>query len=230
MTGLRDPRELPAGVHLHHPHCRVHRQLHAPRALTDQLRSTHVVLLHFLLAQQDPRPSPRGSDRNRSWHRLRRRRHRPRHRHRSGGRQRHHRDGTPARVGGHRPNHDVPRHRVHRSARALRLRSRVHHLRLKPGQEERCAHRIDVRYAVARRRSWWSCSRRRACVRAGGREHEFEDHAGGGVPRAARRGQVGRRLPRGAEPARSRAERDHLGFARRSWCCSSRCGSGACRR
>ena len=33
---LRDPRQLPAGVHLHHPHRRVHRQLHASRALTNQ--------------------------------------------------------------------------------------------------------------------------------------------------------------------------------------------------
>ena len=31
---VRDPRELPAGVHLHNPGCRVHRQLHAPRALS----------------------------------------------------------------------------------------------------------------------------------------------------------------------------------------------------
>ena len=34
LTGFEILVELPAGVHLHDPHCRVHRQLHASRALS----------------------------------------------------------------------------------------------------------------------------------------------------------------------------------------------------
>ncbi len=33
---LRDPRQLPSGIHLHDPHRRVHRRCHASRALTEQ--------------------------------------------------------------------------------------------------------------------------------------------------------------------------------------------------
>src|SRR5262249_39119429 len=46
-------------------------------------------------------------------------------------------DGAPARVGRHRPNHDVPRYRIHRGARAVRVRARVHHLRLREGNTVR---------------------------------------------------------------------------------------------
>ena len=56
---LRDPRELPAGVHLHHPHCRVHRQLHAPRSLTTPTlknKETPVVMLHSSSPPRRPIP------------------------------------------------------------------------------------------------------------------------------------------------------------------------------
>src|SRR5262249_10258600 len=65
-----------------------------------------------------------------SRHRLRRRGDRPRHRHRPRGRQRHHRHGPSARVGRRRPHDHVPGHRLHRGTGAVRLRPRVHHLRL----------------------------------------------------------------------------------------------------
>ena len=50
------------------------------------------------------------------------------------------------------------------------------------------------------------------------------------MPRAARRGQDGRRLPGGAEPARCPRRTRSSGARSRSWCCSSPCGSGASRR
>ena len=107
-----------------------------------------MAVLH-LLAHKRPASCTTGLTADRSRHRLRRRRHRPRHRHRPRGRQRHHRDGAPARVGRHGPHHDVPRHRVHRGARALRLRPRVHHLGLKHGRSRT----VRTRISAARSRS-----------------------------------------------------------------------------
>ena len=49
MTGFEILVELPAGVHLHDPDRGVHRQLHAPRALTHNL------------AQEKNKENPRGS-------------------------------------------------------------------------------------------------------------------------------------------------------------------------
>ena len=214
---LRDPRELPAGVHLHDPHRRVHRQLHAPRALTTvSTRRTHVALLHLLLAQAAGRPD-QGSDRDRSRHRLRRRRHRPRHRHRPRGRQRHHRDGAPARVGRHRPNHDVPRHRVHRGARALRLRPRVHHLRLKPRQERTVRKRIRCTDRSRSASSVVAAGRSpRPRSRQDGDEPKFADEAAEEcVEKLARRAaSTVDDCQKAPIAAAAREQRDHLGLAR----------------
>src|SRR5581483_311790 len=124
---LRGARLVSAGLHLHDPHRRVHRRCHASRALR---------------SSSDPRPrSDAGhharSHGHRSRDRVRRGGHRPRHRHRARRRQRHHGDVAAAGVGGHGPHHHVPRHRVHRSARALRVRARLHHLGLREGSTMR---------------------------------------------------------------------------------------------
>ena len=58
MTGFEILVELPAGVHLHDPHRRVHRQLHAPRALTESTQQGEPRgLLHLLLAQAAADPT-----------------------------------------------------------------------------------------------------------------------------------------------------------------------------
>ena len=121
-----------------------------------------MVMLHLLARRRTAAELQQGSDRDRSRHRLRRRRHRPRHRHRPRGRQRHHRDGPPARVGRHGPHHDVPRHRVHRGARALRLRPRLHHLGLKRRNACVLASRAVIAVARHRGRRCSSSPRRRS--------------------------------------------------------------------
>ena len=172
-------------------------------------------------------------------HRLRRRRHRPRHRHRPRRRQRHHRHGPPARGRRHGAHHHVPRHRLHRGARALRLRPRLHHLGLR-----RPIMRIRMRHRCWRRRRSSACRAVRLVpAHARRRRSESPRSRRGDRPRAeeiaeangateidatasrARRGQRGRRLPGGAEPDPARDQRAHLGRASRSSCCSSSCGS-----
>ena len=96
---------------------------------TEPLGGPRVSMLH-LLARTGSGRAPEGSDRGRPRHRLRRRGHRPRHRYRPRGRQRHHGHGPSTRVRRRRPHDHVPGHRVHRGARALRLRVGLHHHRL----------------------------------------------------------------------------------------------------
>ena len=49
---LRDPGRLPAGLHLHHSHRRVHRRCDAPRALGEQPKET--LVLHLLAQTRIP--------------------------------------------------------------------------------------------------------------------------------------------------------------------------------
>ena len=126
----------------------------------------------------------KGPDRHRSRHRLRRCRHRPRHRHRPRGGQRHLGDVPPAGVGRNGAHHHVPRHRIHRSARTVRLRPRLHHLGLRGTRAHRKLLAAPAR--SLRRRAF---GRRRV---GGARQPTEPDSARGrpGVHRAPRRGRT----------------------------------------
>ena len=186
-----------------------------------------MVLLHFLLAAGGRRPH-QGFDRDRSRHRLRRRRHRPRHRHRPRGRQRHHRDGAPARVGRHRANDDVPRHRVHRGARALRLRPRVHHLRLR--RQRAHAHSCTDRGGCGMALAVFVVAAPAYAAADGHRPASSRPRPPSSASTSSKKGGdvTADDCQKAPSPLLARPRTRSSGARPRSSCCSSRCGSSAC--